>query len=60
MVTLVANRGLEQARDWLAERSVLPVLDSSWPLEQTAGALRHFAEARHRGKVIVEVRAARS
>jgi NADPH:quinone reductase-like Zn-dependent oxidoreductase len=60
MVTLVANRGLEQARDWLAERSVLPVLDSSWPLEQTAGALRHFAEARHRGKVIVEVRAERS
>ncbi len=54
---MTPNRGL----DWVLERveagEIRPVIDRCYPLEQTADAVRHVAEGRACGKVVVTSRA---
>jgi len=55
LLVVEPNRDL----DWMVERIVAgdirPVIDSCYPLERTADAIRHVMEGRAKGKVVVTV-----
>ena len=42
-------------RDWLADGTVRPVIDRTYPLEQAAAAVRHVLDGRARGKVVLTI-----
>jgi NADPH:quinone reductase-like Zn-dependent oxidoreductase len=42
-------------RDWLADGTVRPVIDRTWPLEGAAAAVRHVLDGHARGKVVLTV-----
>jgi NADPH:quinone reductase-like Zn-dependent oxidoreductase len=41
--------------DLLETGQVVPVIDRSFPLSETPGAVRHYEEGRPRGKVVISV-----
>jgi NADPH:quinone reductase-like Zn-dependent oxidoreductase len=56
VVGLVAKERVEDRRrlaDLLAEGGIHPVLDTVFPLEETAAAVAHIGEGRASGKVVV-------
>lgn len=44
---------LEEMKTLFAAGDVVPVIDSVYPLEETAAALRHIGEKRAKGKIVV-------
>jgi NADPH:quinone reductase-like Zn-dependent oxidoreductase len=39
----------------LESRKIVPVIDKTYPLSETAQALRHFEEEHARGKIVISV-----
>ncbi len=50
-----ANRGLEDLADLLQAGDLLPVIDSSWPLEAVPDAIRKLAAGQAIGKLVIDV-----
>jgi NADPH:quinone reductase-like Zn-dependent oxidoreductase len=46
---------MEALRDLLADRKLTSVIDSTYPLDEIADALRHMGEAHPRGKIAVTI-----
>ena len=42
-------------RDWLADGTVRPVIDRTYPLDQAAAAVRHVLDGRAVGKVVLMI-----
>jgi len=49
------NKGLADLAKLLEGGSVIPVVDSVYPLCEVPGAMRHFIEGRHKGKIVIEI-----
>jgi NADPH:quinone reductase-like Zn-dependent oxidoreductase len=49
------NKGLSELKALLESGKLKPVIDRTWPLEETAEAMRYFADGRHTGKVVITV-----
>jgi NADPH:quinone reductase len=54
------RRNEEELMDHFATGRVVPHIGSAYPLEETAAALRHVADGRAIGKVVIEVARSRS
>lgn len=54
---LKPNKGLEHLTGLVEGGRVIPAIDSRYPLEQTALAIRRFKQASHKGKIIISVEA---
>ena len=46
---------IETLRDFMADGKLISAIDSTYPLERIADALRHMAEGHPRGKILVTV-----
>lgn len=46
---------METIRDLLASGKVVPVVDQTWPLRETADAIRYLEQGHTRGKVVIQV-----
>ena len=57
---LKPNRGLEGMTELLEAGKVVPSIDHVYPLSEVPKAIRLFGEARHKGKIVIAVRGARS
>lgn len=55
LVALKANKDLASVCEWFESGKLTPQLDRSFPLAETAEALRHFASGDHQGKVMIQV-----
>ena len=56
--TFTAGRGrvaLDELRTLIEAGAVTPAIDRTYPLRETAEALRHFAEVHARGKIVITV-----
>ncbi len=47
------NKGLADLAKLLETGNIVPVVDSVYPLSEVPAALRHFAEGRHQGKIVI-------
>jgi NADPH:quinone reductase-like Zn-dependent oxidoreductase len=50
-----ANRGLPELADLLQTGELVPVIDSTWPLEAVPDAIRTLAAADAFGKLVIDV-----
>jgi NADPH:quinone reductase-like Zn-dependent oxidoreductase len=51
----VSTAALEELAMLAAEKNILPVIDSVYPLEETANAFCHFEKGNFKGKIIVSI-----
>lgn len=58
VLALKPNRGLNHFTGLIEAGKILPAIDSRFPLAEAPQALKHFASARHKGKVIISVASA--
>jgi NADPH:quinone reductase-like Zn-dependent oxidoreductase len=56
VLALKPNKDLGYVTDLVEAGSVRPVIDSCYPLSETAAAMKRFGEAKHKGKIIITVR----
>lgn len=52
---LKPNEGMREVSELYAEGKIRPVVDRSYPLEETPQAITHFGSANHIGKVVIDV-----
>ncbi|MDA1372953.1 MAG: NAD(P)-dependent alcohol dehydrogenase [Proteobacteria bacterium] len=58
VLALKPNKGLNHFTGLIEAGKILPAIDSRFPLAEVPQALKHFASARHKGKVIISVASA--
>ena len=47
------NQGLDLILEVFKDGKVVPIIDSTYPLSETAQAFRYFAEERVQGKIVI-------
>jgi len=52
---LKPNRGLDHLTDLVESGKILPMIDRRYPLVDAVDAIKHFAAAKHKGKVVISV-----
>jgi NADPH:quinone reductase-like Zn-dependent oxidoreductase len=55
IVALKPNKGLAHMNELFESGAVVPVIDRSYTLSELPDAFRRFADARHKGKLVVTV-----
>jgi NADPH:quinone reductase-like Zn-dependent oxidoreductase len=50
------NKGLAELKELLEAGHLVPVIDSTYPLDEVPAALRYFGEGRHKGKIVIAVK----
>jgi len=55
VVALKLNKDLQYMNELYEAGKVRPVIDGPYPLHELADAFRYFAEARHKGKIVITV-----
>lgn len=55
VVFLKLNKDLDYLRDLCATGQLRPVIDGPYGLGELPGAMRHFAEGKHQGKVVISL-----
>lgn len=53
LLALKPNKDLVHLKELFDAGKLVPVLDRLYKLSETADAFRHFAEARHKGKIVI-------
>jgi len=49
------NRGLDVITEFLENGTIVPVIDRTYPLAETADALRRFSEGKAMGKIVISM-----
>jgi NADPH:quinone reductase-like Zn-dependent oxidoreductase len=57
LTTTMTGKDLDALSELVAAGKLAPVIDRAYPLQETAGALRYFADEHPRGKVVITVAA---
>ena len=60
ILALKPNKGLDDMTELLEAVKVVPSLDDIYPLSEVPKAIRRFGEARHKGKIVIDIRGDRS
>lgn len=55
LVVHKANKELERIKELIVAKKITPVIDTVYPLQQTAAAIQHVGEGRAKGKVVVRM-----
>lgn len=55
-----ANKELERINELIVAKKIVPVIDTVYPLVETAAAIQHVGEGRAKGKVVVRIAAPES
>jgi NADPH:quinone reductase-like Zn-dependent oxidoreductase len=51
----VSTAALEELALLASEKNILPVIDTVFPLEETANAFRHFEKGNFKGKIVIKI-----
>ncbi len=55
VLSLKLNQGLDEFKKLFDAGKVIPVIDSTYPLNELPAAMRHFGDGHHKGKVVIKV-----
>ncbi len=50
------NKGLAELKELLEAGHLVPVIDSTYQLDEVPAALRYFGEGRHKGKIVIAMK----